>query len=291
MVAIADYNGNVIAENAFPTQSELGAENLVERIKDCFEKLCESVKTDKQQVIYAGVACPGPLDVKGGRIIHIATMGFRNVPIRQMLADALKMPVFLENDANCAALAESIFGVAKGADPLVYVTISTGVGCGIVVGNQILSGAFSSAGELGHLTVEPDGKECPCGKKGCLELYSSGTAIAAEGTKIKGSPISTKDVFALARSGNQQMQNVIDSAAKKLGLALSAVYHVIDPEAIVLGGSVTKDYDDFANALHKALSEYTQPIENRKFNIKISEFDGKQVLLGALAYAKQQYDS
>ena len=286
-VALADSSATPIITKSFPTKPQDGAESLVRRIKETYEDLCHNKGIKKEQVAFCGVACPGPLDVKRGRIIHIATMGFRDVPIKAMLETALSLPVYLENDANCAALAESIIGVAKGADPLVYVTISTGVGAGIIADGKILSGALSSAGEIGHLTVEPDGKECPCGKKGCLELYSSGTAIANSATAVRGDKTDTKTVFTLAREGDNEMKKIIGLAADKLGLALSSVYHLIDPEAIVLGGSVTKDYADFEADLNKALKKYTQPVDNRSFNIKISNFDGEQVLLGALLYATQ----
>lgn len=286
-VAIANANAEPIIKETFKTCPENGAQSLVERIKDTFYKLCADGNITKEQVTLCGVACPGPLDVKNGKIIHIATMGFRNVPIKQMLESSLSMPVFLENDANCAALAESVIGVVKGLDPLVYITVSTGVGCGIVVNGEILSGAFSSAGEIGHLTVEPNGIPCPCGKKGCLERYASGTAIEELATAIKGDNVTAKKAFELARNGDEQMKKIIDTATQKLALGLSSVYHLIDPQVIVLGGSVINDYDVFADSLNAYLNEYTQPIENRNFNIKISEFCGEQVLLGALIYAKQ----
>lgn len=288
-VGLADENARPIVTESFATEPQRGADDLVERIAARCAALCKQQNVDKEQVTFAGVACPGPLDVKGGRIVHIATMGFRDVPIKQMLEGALGLPVYLENDANLAALAESVIGVAKGCDPLVYVTVSTGVGSGIVAGGKVLSGAYSSAGELGHLTVESGGKACPCGKKGCLELYASGTAIGRAGSELSGTAIGAKEVFELARKGDSGMRAIVDNAADKLGLALSSIYHIIDPEVIVLGGSVTKDYADFADALQAALKSYTQPVEGRDFNIKISQFGGEQVLLGALIYGKQMH--
>lgn len=286
-VAIADGKGAPIIKNSFPTESFLGAESLVARIKETYEDLCHKQGIRKEQVSFAGVACPGPLDTKNGIILHIATMGLRNVPIKRMLSKALELPVFLENDANCAALAESVMGDGKGYDPLVYVTVSTGIGCGITVNGKILSGAYSSAGELGHLTVVPDGRNCPCGKIGCLELYSSGTAIANDATALRGITTSAKEVFSLARGGDEKMKKIIKDAADNLGLAMSAVYQLIDPEVIVLGGSVTKDYDDFKETLRTSLNRYTQPVEGRMLNIKISRFNGEQVILGAVLYAMQ----
>lgn len=266
----------------FPTVSERGAADLVARIAEHCKSLMAECQIER--VDFAGVACPGPLDVKSGRIVYIATMGFIDVPIRKMLEEALNIPIYLENDANCAALAEYSLGVARGMDPLVYVTVSTGIGCGIIVNGQILSGAHSSGGELGHFTVEPNGRPCPCGKFGCLEQYASGTAIARDGGA------STKAVFDLAREGNQEMMAIVDAAADRLGFALSGVYHLIDPQAIVLGGSVTRSYDVFSKRLMQAVEQYTQPIAGRRYEIAISEFDGNQGVIGAILYGCQQHE-
>jgi glucokinase len=283
-VCIADLNGKIIETGKFPTEPQLGVNSLIEKIVDCYKILCLKSNVKSSQIRFAGVASPGPLDLKTGRIVHIATMGFVDVPIKDMLSKALELPVFLENDANCAALAESIVGAGKNAKSVVYVTISTGIGCGITIGRKILSGAFSSAGEVGHLTVVPNGKECPCGKKGCLELYASGTAIAKTASDLRNAPIETKDVFVKAKNGDSEMQEIIDAAADKLGLGLSHIIQVIDPDVIVLGGSVTKDYKLFAAQLYSALNRYVQPIKGREFNIKISQFDGEQVILGAVLF-------
>lgn len=290
VVCIADSTLTILKSETFETQSSLGAESLVERIGQAFNRLCNDLKISADDIEFCGVASPGPLDVKTGYIIYISTMGFKNVPIRKMLHDKLRLPVYLENDANCAALAESQLGVGKGMDPVVYVTVSTGVGCGIVVNGKLLSGYLSSAGELGHLTVEPEGRKCPCGKSGCLELYSSGTAIAEQASKAEGRRVTTKEAFDLARGGNTEIAEIIEDAADKLGLALSSVYHIIDPQCIVLGGSVTKAYGDFKEPLFKALEKYTQPVDGRSFDLRVSSFSGEQVILGALIYGKGEHN-
>ncbi len=266
----------------FPTRSELGAQDLVRRIAEQASLLMEQQGIDR--VAFAGVACPGPLDIKTGRIVRITTMNFIDVPICQMLYEALGVPIYLENDANCAALAEYAVGVAKGCDPLVYVTVSTGVGCGIVVGGRILSGAYSSAGELGHLTVEPDGRLCGCGKRGCLELYASGSAIAQD------AGMETKEVFDRARQGDAAMRDIVNRAADYLGQGLGAVYNLLDPQALVLGGSVTRSFDVIADRLAQAVARHTQAVEGRDYSLYLSNFNGDQGVIGAILYGKQQHE-
>lgn len=279
-LCIADNNYKIICFESFPTNPEEGAENLVTRIKEAYLNLCKENDILIEQVTLAGVACPGPLDVKAGRTIHIATMGFKDVPIKSMLKNALKLPVYLENDANLAALAESVFGVAKGNDPLVYITISTGIGCGIIIDGEILTDDKFDT-ELGHYNVEDGGRKCACGKSGCLELYSSGTAIAKDTTDVLGKKTDTKTAFTLARNGSEQVQKIISDATKKLAFVVNTLCKDINPKSIVLGGSVTKDSDLFFEEL-KSLVSYN-------CSIVISDLKGEQGVLGALCFGYKNH--
>lgn len=285
-VGIFDENIICVAEKTFPTDCKSGAERLVERIADFYEiMLCEN-KIVASQILAVGVGCPGPLELSAGRIIRVATMGFEDVPIAEMISSALDKTVCLENDANCAALAEAVLGAGKGMNPVAYVTVSTGIGCGIVIDGKIIDGFSDCAGELGHITVERNGISCPCGKKGCLEMYSSGTAMSRIATEKFGQPINSKELFDLARKGNFKALEIVRNSIDYLGLGLSALSAVLNPQVIVLGGSVTKDYDFFADMLSKSFAEYTQSEINKKTKIVVSNFNGSQVLYGAVLNAK-----
>jgi len=280
-LCISDKSLNIYENISFPTNPEKGAENLVLRISDAFFSLCEKINIKTEQVTHCGVACPGPLDLKKGMIVHIATMGFRNIPIKAMLEKALNMPVFLENDASLAAYGEYSKLNNDNLKSLVYVTISTGVGCGIIIDGEILSKEeFDS--ELGHYTVEKNGRKCPCGKSGCLELYSSGTSIAKSATEILKYDCDAKTAFSLARSGNNAMIALINDATDKLAAALNELTSHIVPDIIILGGSVTKDSDLFLVRLKNKLENY---------EIKISELQGLQGLVGAVAFGNKNYES
>lgn len=271
-----------ITETAtIPTESSRGCRDLVEHAHKEYKRLLNSAGLAPESVRKIGIACPGPLDLKKGHIVYIPTMGFKDEPLTDYFEDIFGLPAVLQNDTNAAALAESRIGAGQGCKTVVYVTISTGIGCGIAINGEILDGAFCAAGELGHMTVERNGRQCACGKRGCLELYSSGTAIASTATELLGRQLCAKEVFDAARGGEKTAVKVIADAADCLGYALAAMYQILDPDIIVLGGSVTKDYDFFKDDLLEAVKKYSQPIPGRDHRIVVSQYGGEQVMLGA----------
>ncbi len=288
-VGLFDERLQPLVVHTIPTNPQDGCIRLVERIGAEWESIRQAHGIAPESVIAAGVASPGPLDLKTGRIVHIPTMGFRDEPLVQLLETRLQLPVYLQNDTNAAALCESRVGDGQGCDTVVYITISTGIGCGIVVNGEIQNGAHDAAGELGHMCTERNGRPCACGKNGCLELYASGTSIALIASERLGETVDARQVFERARAGGETEMTVITEAADHLGYALAAVYQLLDPDVIVLGGSVTKDYDLLKPLLQNALERYMQAVPNRVPRIAVSRFDGQQVIRGAVWFACEQY--
>ena len=289
-VALYDGNFNRVGGVEIPSAPEKGCRDLTVRVGEAAREIlgCASAAADAGGAVKVdaiGVASPGPLDLKSGRIVYIPTMGFRDEPLVKMLEYELGMPVALENDTNAAALCESMLGQGKGAETVVYITVSTGIGCGIVHKREIVDGAGFSAGELGHFKVERGGRPCPCGGRGCLEAYSSGTSVARIASELYRKELNAKETYALARSGDLVARGIVDEAAGYLGYAIAAVYQILDPDIVILGGGVANDYDVFSGALLDAVNQYTQYIPGREIKIRASGFGGGQVALGAALYA------
>jgi len=198
-----------------------------------------------------------------------------------MVEEALGIPVFLENDANLAALGEFHFANLTDNDTFIYITVSTGIGCGVIKNGKILTEDLFDT-ELGHYNVVVDGKFCPCGKMGCLELYSSGTAIANDVSVLLNKNCDTKTAFSLARAGEVRVLKIINTATDKLALAINKLCYELNPKYIVLGGGVTKDSDVFLPRLKEKVLH--------KCDIKISSLDGKQGMLGAVVFGIQNYE-
>jgi len=186
-----------------------------------------------------GVGSPGPIDYRSGVVTFAPNIpDFKNVPVVAYLQEALDLPVYIENDANAAALAEHHLGAARGAGSSLYVTVSTGIGGGLIVGGRVWRGALGQAGELGHLTVLPGGPLCGCGNRGCLEAVASGRALAREASYAYARELDTPALFELWRGGDEKAAELVFGAAGYLGQALADAQKLFDPEVIVIGGGV-----------------------------------------------------
>lgn len=190
------------------------------------------------RLVGLGVAAPGPLNSRSGVIVHAPNLCWHGVPLAARLGEALGVPVWLDNDANLAALAE--WSVRENSpDPLLYVTVSTGVGGGIVAGGEILRGVSDRAGEIGHITVG-GAHRCNCGNTGCLETVASGTALIREASGRFGRSVTAEELSRLFQRGDARATEVVRQGAGWLGLGLAAAAAMIDPEVVVLGGGVTR---------------------------------------------------
>jgi glucokinase len=199
------------------------------------------------RIAAVGVAAPGPLDATRGVITRSSNLGWDDVPIAEMLGERLQAPVALEDDANTAALGEWHFGAGRGADPMGYLTVSSGIGGGLVAAGCSIRGAAGNAGEVGHIVIDPSGPRCACGRRGDVESYAGGAALARRARRVwprrtlpdgRPAPRDAADVFRLAREGDVDAGRLVDDAAGALATALAAMAAVVEPAVIVVGGSI-----------------------------------------------------
>ncbi|HUY25082.1 MAG TPA: ROK family protein [Candidatus Saccharimonadales bacterium] len=195
----------------------------------------------------AGVAIPGPLDPDGGVVTHLPNLGWHGVPLAGMLTTRLNVPVALNDDARMGALGEWAVGAGRGTNILVFVTVSTGIGSGLVIDGHPYAGAHGFAGEFGHIVVDPKGPRCGCGNRGCIEAYAGGLALSRAACRAwprrrleDGSPAprTASEVFRLARQRHPVAALLVNQATDALALGIGAIAAVIDPGLIVIGGSV-----------------------------------------------------
>lgn len=189
-----------------------------------------------------GIGIPGFIRMDAARIYRSPNFpGWRNVPIQDLLESKLNLPVRVENDANAAAFGESWVGCGRGARSLLYLGLGTGVGGGVVLDRQVWHGREGLAGELGHITVDPNGPICGCGNQGCLESYASATAVVRSYIEKAGRPrsnLNAHDVALLARRGNKKACAVFAELGRALGIAIADLLNIFDPERIAIGGGV-----------------------------------------------------
>ncbi len=251
--AVANLKGEIISKYIIPTKADGGEEVVLERIMVVIEKVIEESKVNKDEISAIGIGSPGPLDAKKGTIITTPNLPFKNFNIVNPIRDKFNIPVYLDNDANAAAIGEYVFGAGRGTNNMVFITVSTGIGGGAILNGKIYRGNTCNALEIGHSTIEKNGPRCNCGNYGCAEVLASGTAIgkSARAAIEKGEKTSLStyekvtayEVFKEAEKGDNVAQNVIDKALNYLGICVANVIASFDPEMVIIGGGVSKGGD------------------------------------------------
>lgn len=248
--ALADLEGQVISQNTVPTNAQEGEIPVLNRIIQCVQTVLSNGDITIDKVRAIGIGSPGPLDAKTGVIITTPNLPFKNFNLVSPLKEKFGVPVYLDNDANVAAIGEFMFGAAKGTENMIYFTVSTGVGGGAVLNGKVYRGNTSNALEIGHMTVLPDGPRCNCGNIGCLEAVASGTAIGKRGKEAVESKVETSlrnyenvtsyEVFKEAKAGDKVAQDIVDSCLNYLGIGVANAIAIFDPEMVIIGGGVSK---------------------------------------------------
>ncbi len=239
-----------------PTGVPDGPDAVIERILTLARDVIASTRqTDRSaEILGVGIGSPGPLDRKQGLVIFTPNLRWKNMPLRDRIGDALGLPAALDNDANCAMLGEHWVGAAKGAKSAVCFTLGTGVGGGIVVDGELVHGASDAAAEIGHITIDVNGRRCGCGNDGCLEAYASGPAIARRAqeaieagastdilTRAGGdaAKITAQTVFEAAAAGDALADELVRDTARYLGVGIANLLNILNPEVVVICGGVT----------------------------------------------------
>lgn len=263
--AISTIDGNILANVVLPTKAEEGEKAVLGRIFQSIDEVINKVNTSTDEIEAIGIGSPGPLDAKKGIIITTPNLPFKNYNLVQPLKDKYNISVYLDNDANVAAIGEYMFGAGKGKDNIVYFTVSTGVGGGAVLNGRVYRGHTSNALEIGHTTVDPNGPRCNCGNLGCLEAISSGTSIAKRGREAVATNVETSlkkydvitsyEVFKEAEAGDEVSKDIINNAMTYLGIGVANAISTFDPEMIIIGGGVSKAGDVVFDTVKKVVNK------------------------------------
>ena len=248
--ALSDIEGNIVCKTTVPTNAQEGEMAVLNRIINSIDKVISEGKLSYNDVEAIGIGSPGPLDAKKGIIITTPNLPFKNFDLVKPIAKKFEVPVFLDNDANVAAIGEFMFGAGKGAENIVFFTVSTGIGGGAILNGKVYRGHTSNALEIGHMTVAPNGPRCNCGNIGCVEATSSGTSIAKRGHEALATNVETSlrkyenvtsyEVFVEAAAGDPVAKDIIDEAMNYLGIAVANSVAIFDPEYVIIGGGVSK---------------------------------------------------
>lgn len=267
--ALVSEQGEVLARAEDRTDAMAGPDRVLAQIKALADDLVGVAGS--AFLVGIGVSTPGPIDTISGIARDIPTLaGFADFPLKAELQKRFAFPVILENDGIAAAIGEWQFGAGRGLDNLVYVTVSTGIGGGVIADGRVLRGRKGMAGHIGHMSVMPDGALCPCGNKGCFEAYGSGTAFTQRARErafahsetllgSDGAAIDSRAVFSAARAGDALANKLIDEEAEILGRGFTSLLHIFSPEVVVMGGGLSHEFERLHPGIQSYIAEWAMP--------------------------------
>ncbi len=304
LTAIISDNGEMLAREYLLTRADKGPESVTDRLLSAIEHILSQGNIGSSGVGSISIASAGAIDVEKGVITLSPNLpAWRDIPLRDIVKEKLGIDTFVLNDASAAALGEHRFGAGKGVNNLVFVTVSTGIGGGIIIDGRLYSGTSGCAGEIGHMTVDVNGPRCNCGNVGCWETLASGGAIAREAKRrisqgeqssltemVKGGTenITAEKVSLAARAGDTLALDVITRAAGYFGVGIVNLVNIFNPEMVIVGGGVAKMGDILLEPARQMVRERAYQLASDAVRIVPARLGDDSGVFGAAVFAFEQ---
>jgi glucokinase len=304
VTAIVSRKGQVMAREYYPTLAAEGPGSVINRIHAAIDRLLWANGVSVSELHSISVACAGAIDMSQGLVTSSPNLpGWCAIPFRDIMREKYGVNTYLINDAKAAALGECSFGAGRGVNNLVYLTVSTGIGGGIIIDDKLYFGSSGSAGEVGHMTIDVNGPKCNCGNIGCWETLASGTAVAREARRrISGGErssltetvegriedITAEKVGAAAQLGDSLALDIIGKAANYLGVGMVNLVNIFNPDVIIIGGGMAKVGDLLLNPAKQIVRERAFLVSAQAVRIVLAQLGDYAGVLGAAVFALQQ---
>ncbi len=287
-IALFDPACRIKDRENFDTQRFLTKRSLIRAIARSIGNFIESHALDASSIAGVGFGLPGPIDADRGLVHFFPNIpGWSNVNLKKILKRELRLAVFLDNDANLMALAEHRLGKAKGFDNAVCVTLGTGVGAGIIIGGKLYRGSSYAAGEVGHIPVNEAGPRCTCGGVACLEAYIGNNRILQAARGAFGKRISLEELSALAGKGDARAKKIWEQVGSRLGIALSGIVNVLNPDVIVIGGGVAKAGRILFDTVRETIGRRAMSVQSKRVKIHPAALGSDAGLIGAAVLVRE----
>jgi predicted NBD/HSP70 family sugar kinase len=288
-VAVSDLSRSVLAEECAPYDVDHDAQGSLDLAAELVEQVLDQVDLDRDRLLGAGIALAGPIDHDKGSLHRSDVLpGWSDIDAADELEQRLATPCYVDNDANLGALAEVTLGAGRNARFAAYVSISSGIGAGIIVDGRPYRGHRGTAGEIGHVVVDPQGPICRCGNRGCLETLASGPALLRLVQASRDETLSVRGMIDLARDGDAGCRRAIADAGQVVGGVVAGLVNLLSPEMVVIGGDLGEAGDLLLDPLREAVRRDALPAAAVELKVVAGELGERANLLGALALVLMQ---
>ncbi len=302
-IGLFDSELKLVSKTSVATKVDMGPNVVIDKMAQTAKKLLAEAGLSLQDVVAVGIGTPGPAKYSEGIIIKSTNMPtFKNVPICRMLNERFGAPVVFDNDANVACWGEYAVGAGKGVKDMVFFTLGTGIGGGIISNGELVHGCDENGAELGHMIIYPDGRKCNCGQKGCVEAYASADSTARRATEAveageesslkkvldeKGQ-ITSKDVYEHLTAGDKLAKEITDGTAKALAITCINMLHITEPKRIVFAGGMIAAGDVLLNRIKDFFNEYIWTLKKELVEICFATLGEDAGIIGAAALARHK---
>jgi len=300
-IGLVDENGHILHKDSIPTYADRHYADIIKDMAQLSLKVIKDAGYVIKDIKSIGIGSPGTPNKEEGVLVYANNFKFHNTPIREEFHKYIDLPVYIDNDANCAALAEAVTGAAKDVNHSITITLGTGIGGGIIIDKKIYSGFNDSGGELGHMVIHVDGEQCTCGRKGCWEAYASATALIRQAKQAaKENPgsvinqlvdsnldkINGKTAFDAARSGDKTGGKVVKDYINYLATGIINVINIFQPEVLAIGGGICKEGDYLLNPLRELVQKHVYCTDIPQTEIKTALLGNDAGIIGAAMLGK-----
>ncbi|KAA0965584.1 ROK family transcriptional regulator [Sporosarcina sp. ANT_H38] len=281
---LTDLSGEILKRTSSKLTTPLTNTQFLIILKDCIRNCITDISTTGKKIIGIGVAMHGVVDIETGTSLFAPILSLTNIPIKEELEKEFELEVKVENDARAMALGESWFGDHGDLTSMLVVNMGRGVGAGLVIDGKLYHGAQDIAGEVGHMTIDLHGEICECGNRGCLQTFTTGPAIARRAMKgMSVEQITAEKVYELAMNGNDEFVTILKETGRVIGIGLTNLIHIINPQKIVLGGGVTKAKELIFPVVLKTIEECALTPRAKQTEVTITKLGDDATLIGAVS--------
>jgi predicted NBD/HSP70 family sugar kinase len=282
---LTDLEGAVVADRELVLAKQ-GVDDVLQQLTDCIESLRADMPESPYGLVGIGVGVPGIVDDKGS-ILFAPNLAWSNVPLQQQLEERFGVPVTIDNEANAGAQGEQKYGAGRGIAHQIYVSVGIGIGTGIILNKELYKGASGYSGELGHLSIEMNGRPCRCGNLGCWELYASENALLEQ-----AEPLGYRDLeslLAAAERGEEQVTQLFDWIGEWLGIGIANIVNVFNPEVVIIGNRMSRAERWIGGPLRATVTRRTLSYHRERMRILFAELSDRSAVRGAAYYAISRF--